>query len=172
MTPTRRATVALGSNFGDRAAALRLAVGCLADTPGVRVVAVSPVYETDPVGGPVQSDFLNAVVLVDTELTAEQLLVRALGIEAAAGRVRGPRWGPRVLDVDLIAVGTERRRHPDPVLPHPRAHERAFVLVPWQDVDPQAVLPGRGRIADLLAAVDRSGVRRTDVVLHRGRACR
>jgi len=162
----RRAVLALGSNQGDRLAALQGAVEALAGTPGLTVVAVSPVYETDPVGGPEQPDYLNAVVLVEGDLAPRALLERSLTVEAAFARTRDVRWGPRTLDVDVVAVGDLRVAEPDLLLPHPRAAERAFVLVPWLDVDPDAALPGAGRVADLLAGLDLSGVRRrTDLVL-------
>jgi 2-amino-4-hydroxy-6-hydroxymethyldihydropteridine diphosphokinase len=156
----RRVVLSLGSNQGDRLALLQDAVDALADTPGLVVEAVSPVYETDPVGGPEQPDFLNAVVVGESAHPPRTLLERALAVEDAFGRVRDVRWGPRTLDVDLIAVGDLVVHEPDLELPHPRAGERAFVLVPWADVDPSAVLPGRGRVATLLARLDASGVRR------------
>lgn len=164
----RRVALALGANLGDRAAALQSAVARLAGAPGVRAMGVSPVYETDPVGGPAgQPAYLNAVLVVETALPAAALLALAAEAESAAGRVREQRWGPRTLDVDVLAVGAETSADPVLTLPHPRAHQRAFVLVPWADVDPAFVVPGRGRVGDLAAAVDRSGVRRRDdVVLH------
>ena len=155
--PARAAAISLGSNLGDRLEALQGAVDGLAATPGVAVTAVSPVYETAPVGGPEQPDYLNAVVLVDTTLAPAALLARAAALEDAAGRVRDRRWGPRTLDVDLLQVGDETRSEPELTLPHPRAHERAFVLAPWRDVAPEAVLPGRGRVADLLAGLPAPG---------------
>jgi 2-amino-4-hydroxy-6-hydroxymethyldihydropteridine diphosphokinase len=162
----RRAVLALGSNEDDRPAILQGAVAALASTPGLAVVAVSPVYETDPVGGPEQPDYLNAVVLVEGDLDPRALLERSLAVEAAFARVRDVRWGPRTLDVDVVAVGDLRVDEPDLVVPHPRAAERPFVLVPWLDVDPEAVLPGAGRVADLAAGLDRTGVRsRDDLVL-------
>lgn len=160
-----RAVFALGSNLGDRAATLQGAVDALADAPGITPVAVSPVYETAPVGGPPQPSYLNAVLVVDTVLAPEVLLDRARATEDAFGRVRGERWGARTLDVDLLVVGDQVRADPDLTLPHPRAQERAFVLLPWCDVAPQDELPGYGRVADLAAAADRAGVRRTEVVL-------
>jgi dihydroneopterin aldolase/2-amino-4-hydroxy-6-hydroxymethyldihydropteridine diphosphokinase len=163
----RRAVLALGTNLGDRAATLRGAVRALAAQPGLELVAVSPAYETVPVvpvGGPEQGDYLNAVVVVDTDLPAEELLAAGHRVEAAYDRTREIRWGPRTLDVDVVVVGDEQRADGRLVLPHPRAHERAFVLAPWADVDPAAVLPGRGRVADLLAAVDTAGVRRLEEV--------
>ncbi len=132
----RRAHLGVGSNLGERLAYLQLAVDELAKADGVTVVGVSPVYETAPVGGPEQPDYLNAVVAVDTTLTARELLRVAQGIEAEAERVRTVRWGPRTLDVDLLLVGDERIDDPDLVVPHPRMTERAFVMVPLADLDP------------------------------------
>lgn len=160
----RRAVLALGANLGDRAATLRGAVHALAAQPEVRVVDVSSVYETDPVGGPEQPRYLNAVVLVATTLSPEGLLEAAHRVEAAYGRVRDVRWGARTLDVDLVTVGELTRSAPELTLPHPRAHERAFVLAPWLDVDPAAQLPGHGPVSALLARVDTSGVRVADQV--------
>jgi 2-amino-4-hydroxy-6-hydroxymethyldihydropteridine diphosphokinase len=133
---TRRAYLGIGSNLGDRLGHLQLAVDRLARAPGVRITGVSPVYETDPVGGPVQDDFLNAVVGVDTDLTPDELLAECAAAEAAAARVRDVRWGPRTLDVDVLWI--EGYTSTDPVLtvPHPRMAERAFVLAPLHDLDP------------------------------------
>ena len=163
----RRAVLALGSNQGDRLATLQGAVDALADTPGLAVLAVSPVYETDPVGGPEQPDYLNAVVLVDGDLAAARPAgagARGRGRPspgcATCGGARGrstSTWSPSV------TCGVDE---PDLVVPHPRAAERAFVLVPWLDVDPEAVLPGAGRVADLArrAGPDRCAAR-DDLVL-------
>jgi len=165
---SRRAALALGSNQGNRLENLQGAVDALAETDGVEIAAVSGVFETDPVGGPQQPDYLNAVVVVLTTLSARELLGRAHEIEQRFGRVRAERWGPRTLDVDIVAVGDELVDEPDLVVPHPRAAERAFVLLPWLDADPDAALPGRGPIADLLTRLERSGVRsRSDLSLHR-----
>jgi 2-amino-4-hydroxy-6-hydroxymethyldihydropteridine diphosphokinase len=160
--PVRRVVLALGSNLGDRLELLQGAVDALADTPGLRVVGVSPVYETDPVGGPDQPDYLNAVVVAEGRLSARTLLERAQAVENAFGRVREERWGPRTLDVDVVAVGDLEVREPDLEVPHPRAVERAFVLVPWLDVDAAAVLPGAGPVAALVERLGRDGVRRRD----------
>jgi 2-amino-4-hydroxy-6-hydroxymethyldihydropteridine diphosphokinase len=157
--------LALGSNLGDRQDILQGAVDAIVGLPGVRVTAVSPVYETVPVGGPAQPDYLNAIVLADAARPARELLDRLHEIEAAFDRVRMVRWGPRTLDIDVIDFGGERSDDPELTLPHPRAHERAFVLGPWRDVDPDAALPGRGPVADLLAEADRSGLRRSDLSL-------
>jgi 2-amino-4-hydroxy-6-hydroxymethyldihydropteridine diphosphokinase len=161
-----RAVVALGSNLGPRLELLEDALNALADTPGCTVTGVSPVYETEPVTGPAaggdQPSYLNAVVLIETHLNPYLLLDRGQAIEAALGRVRSQRWGPRTIDVDLICYDTESSHDEELILPHPRAHERAFVLAPWHDVDPSAELPGRGSVADLLAAAGSDGVRRRD----------
>ncbi len=128
------AYLGLGSNLEDRLAHLQAAVDGLAAIAHVRVVAVSQVYETTPVGGPEQGDYLNAVVAVDTTLDARALLGVAQGLEQQEHRVRGERWGPRTLDVDVLLVGDVRVSEPDLVVPHPRLAERAFVLVPLADV--------------------------------------
>jgi 2-amino-4-hydroxy-6-hydroxymethyldihydropteridine diphosphokinase len=161
--------LSLGSNLGDRLAHLQRAIDLLAaEAPGGgwRATAVSGVYETAPVGGPPQDDYLNAVLLAVSALPGAEILRRCQATEAALGRVRIERWGPRTLDVDVIACGDELSADPRLTLPHPRAGERAFVLMPWLDVAPDAVLPGQGRVADLLAAVGTAGVRRLpDVTL-------
>lgn len=166
MTQVRRAVLALGSNLGDPAANLQAGVSSLAATAGLRVAAVSPVYETEPVGGPPQPDYLNAVILLDSSLAARDLLARAQEIEDALGRVRRQRWGPRTLDIDVIAIDGETIDDSVLTLPHPRAHERAFVLAPWHDVDPAAELPGHGPVRELLSRLGLAGLRRrVDVVL-------
>lgn len=153
------AVLSVGSNLGDRLGFLRLAVEVL----GPR--SVSPVYETTPVGEVAQGDFLNAVLLC--ELSAQGAWELAQAAEQRAGRERAGAGGPRTLDVDVITA-------PPPVpagllVPHPRAHERAFVLAPWLDVDPQAVLPGHGRVSDLLRTRGCDGLqRRDDLVLALG----
>ncbi|HEY2175913.1 MAG TPA: 2-amino-4-hydroxy-6-hydroxymethyldihydropteridine diphosphokinase [Mycobacteriales bacterium] len=154
-----RAVLSVGSNVGDRLAHLQSAVDALRDV----LVVVSPVYQTAPWGGVEQDDFLNAVLLVDEEDTDEdEWLRRAQRLEHAAGRTREVRWGPRKLDVDIIAVDSVSRDDAALILPHPRAHLRAFVLVPWLDVEPQAVLAGHGPVRDLVGGVDSTGVRRRD----------
>jgi len=160
--PVRRVVLALGSNLGDRLELLQGAVDALADTPGLRVLGVSPVYETDPVGGPDQPDYLNAVLVAEVRHSPRTLLERALAVENAFDRVREVRWGPRTLDVDVIAVGDLEVREPDLEVPHPRAAERAFVLVPWLDVDPAAELPGAGPVVALVERLGWDGVRRRD----------
>lgn len=146
------AVLSLGSNVGDRRARLDRALELLAPS------AVSPVYETSPLGGVAQGDFLNLVAVVPVD--AVEAWARAQRAEADAGRRRQVRWGPRTLDVDVVAA--DGPVPPELVLPHPRAHERAFVLVPWLDLDPAAVLPGHGPVAALVAALGSTGVRRSD----------
>ena len=168
MRPIRRVVLALGSNLGDRMAALQGAVDTIADTPDVWVTSVSPVYETEPVDTPDGSPmFLNAVLLLDTTLAAHRLLDRALAVEDAYDRARSEvRNAPRTLDVDIIVVGDRRADDDQLTLPHPRAHERAFVLQPWHDVEPDAEIPGIGPVKQLLEGVDGSGVtRREDLAL-------
>lgn len=150
------AVLSLGSNLGDRLAHLRAAVATL------QPYAVSSVWQTAPVGGVEQEDFLNAVVLCRVD--AATAWTRAQAAEAQAGRTRTIRWGPRTLDVDVVLADG-----PPPaglLLPHPRAHERAFVLAPWLEVQPGALLPGRGAVTDLLEALGDTGVvRRPDLRL-------
>jgi 2-amino-4-hydroxy-6-hydroxymethyldihydropteridine diphosphokinase len=170
MHPIRRGVLALGSNLGERFNNLQGAVSTLADTPEVVVVGVSPVYETKPVGGPEDArDFLNAVVAIDTTLSAHTLLERCLAVEDAFDRERGERNAPRTLDVDLIVLGERIADDEDLRLPHPRAHERAFVLKPWADIEPDAEIPGQGRVLDLLGKLDLDDVRlREDADLELG----
>jgi dihydroneopterin aldolase/2-amino-4-hydroxy-6-hydroxymethyldihydropteridine diphosphokinase len=136
--------LALGANLGDPLRTLTSAVDALAAAEGLTVVAVSPLARTEPVGGPDQPAYLNAVVLARTTLTPQSVLALAHAVEAAAGRERSVRWGPRTLDVDLVQYGqppdTAASDDPELTLPHPRAHERAFVLRPWAQADPGAVL--------------------------------
>jgi 2-amino-4-hydroxy-6-hydroxymethyldihydropteridine diphosphokinase len=148
-----RAFLALGSNLGEREALLRQAVASMPD-----LVAVSPVYETDPVGGPEQGAYLNAVVELDTERSPRELLELCRALEAEADRVRIERWGPRTLDVDVLLVGDLTVDEPDLEVPHPRMWERRFVLAPLADLAPDLVTPAR------LAAAE-GDVRRTDVDL-------
>jgi dihydropteroate synthase len=154
-----RAVLSVGANLGDRLGTLQRCVQAIAGLPDTDVLAISPVYETAPVGGPPQPDYLNAVLLVQTGLPPRDLLTAIHGIEADFGRVRAERFGPRTLDVDIISYGGQVSDDPVLTLPHPRAHERAFVLAPWHDLDPDAELPGHGPIAGLLAGLDQTGVR-------------
>jgi len=158
--PGRAVVLSLGSNLGDRLANLQAGIDHLAAAPGLSCTAVSAVFQTSPVGGPDQPDYLNAVLLASSALPARTILDLCHAAEQALGRVRTVVWGPRTLDVDVIACGTEISDDPRLTLPHPRASERAFVLAPWYDVDRHAQLPGSGPVADLLAHVDTSGVRR------------
>lgn len=156
-----RAVLAVGSNLGDRMGRLQGAIDLLAES--VDIVAVSGVYETAPVGGPEQDDFLNAVLIVETPLAPHDLLAVCQRVEAAHERVREVRWGPRTLDVDIIAMDAQLVDDAALTLPHPRAHERAFVCVPWLEVDPGATLP-QGAVSAL--DLDSDGVvRRTDLAL-------
>jgi 2-amino-4-hydroxy-6-hydroxymethyldihydropteridine diphosphokinase len=154
------AVISIGSNLGNRLETLQGAVDALEDTPGVRVKAVSPVYETEPWGVTPgsQPSYFNAVVVLKTTLPPASLLERAHAVEEAFHRVRDEHWGPRTLDVDIVAYAGVTSDDPQLTLPHPRAHERAFVLVPWHDVDPQAQLPGRGTVAELLTTLTQEGV--------------
>jgi 2-amino-4-hydroxy-6-hydroxymethyldihydropteridine diphosphokinase len=154
-----RAVLSIGSNLGDRLAQLRVAVTGLAGA----VRAVSPVYETKPWGVTDQPDFLNAVLIVSDPDTDEWGWLRlAQELENRAGRVRTRHWGPRTLDVDVVMVDGVTSGHPDLVLPHPGTPERATVLIPWLDVEPEAVLPGHGPVRELLEKLDTAGVRRRD----------
>jgi len=170
MKPLRKVVYSVGSNLGDRLQNLQGAVDALSDTPDIIIVDISSVYETEPVGGPEENpEFLNLVVVAETTLQPRTLLERAFAIEDAFGRTRdGERWGPRTLDVDLIMVGNAEVDKADLKLPHPLAHERAFVLVPWYEIDPTGEVQGKGPIGDLLAQADASGVvRRDDLLIER-----
>jgi 2-amino-4-hydroxy-6-hydroxymethyldihydropteridine diphosphokinase len=161
-----KATISLGSNLGDRFQYLQNALDALNAVTGAQVHSVSPVFETDPVGGPQQGQYLNAVAVVKTILSPEQLLVATQQIELEQNRQRNERWGPRTLDIDLLAMDNEVRSTPELELPHPRAHERAFVLLPWSLLDPDYVIPGKASVAELLSVLDVEGVRyRNDLVL-------
>ncbi|MFF0751536.1 2-amino-4-hydroxy-6-hydroxymethyldihydropteridine diphosphokinase [Streptomyces sp. NPDC004267] len=154
------AVLALGANLGNRLENLQGAIDALGDTPGLRVKAVSPVYETEPWGVEpgTQPSYLNAVALVKTTLPPSSLLERAHAVEEAFHRVRDERWGARTIDVDIITYADVVSDDPVLTLPHPRAHQRAFVLAPWHDIDPEATIPGQGPVADLLAAVGQDGL--------------
>lgn len=145
-----RAVLSIGANLGDRDAALRLAVEVFRPW----LTALSPVYETPPWGPVAQDDFHNAVLVADDpDAAPRDWLERAHEAEQRAGRTREIHWGPRTLDVDVVAVDDVRSDDPELTLPHPRARERAFVLAPWLAADPDAELPGEGRVSALLAAV-------------------
>lgn len=151
-----RAVISLGSNLGDRMAHLRAGVAAF----GNAVRSVSAVYRTPPWGPVAQDDFYNLVLIAeDDAVDAEGWLAKCQAVEQDRDRERIIRWGPRTLDADVITVDDEvSDEDPDFVLPHPRAHQRAFVLVPWAEIDPTATLPGYGSIADLLDGLDRSGI--------------
>lgn len=152
------AVLSLGSNIGDRTGYLLAAVTALGDS----VRAVSSVYSTPPWGGVEQDDFHNIVVLAaDADISdPHDWLRRCQDLERAARRTREVHWGPRTLDADVIAVGDARVDDADLTLPHPHAADRAFVLLPWSEIDPTAELPGRGSIADLIEALDVTGIER------------
>ena len=166
LRPISKVVLSLGSNMGDSAAILQEGVDFLAETPDLMLVDVSPVYQTKPVGGIEQDDFLNLIVVAESTLEPLTILDRAQAIEDNFGRVRDVRFGPRTLDIDVIMVG-KRISEDNIELPHPRAHERAFVLVPWLDIDPKGEIAGHGPIAELIDDVDVSGVvRRADIVIN------
>lgn len=153
MTTPVTAVIALGSNLGESRDTLSTAVAELADQPGVRLKAVSPVVRTRPVGGPEQPDYLNLVISVETDLEPHDLLAHCQSVENAHHRERVVRWGPRTLDVDIITYGDLVLDDEDLTLPHPRAAGRAFVLQPWAWMDPQATLGGES-VAELAARAE------------------
>lgn len=154
-----RAFLGLGSNLGDRLANLQRAVHLLRDQ-GVRTLRSSRVYATDPVGGPPQPEYLNAVIEVETERSAEQLLGACGAVEDRMGRIRSERWGPRIIDVDVLTYDDEEIHLPGLEIPHPRMHERGFVLVPLLELDADPKLPGGRRVGSLrLGAETLAGVR-------------
>jgi 2-amino-4-hydroxy-6-hydroxymethyldihydropteridine diphosphokinase len=159
---TVRAYLALGSNMGDRQKHLRQAIEALDAKPGIAVLALSAVYETDPVGFTDQGAFLNMVAAVRTDLTPPQLLAEALQTEQELGRVRTIRWGPRIIDIDILLYGEQRIQLENLVIPHPAMTERAFVLVPLRDVWTGKELPFTGKTIDeyLAVAEDYKGVRK------------
>jgi len=143
-----KAVISLGANIGDAKTNLDLAIGLLREATDV--IEVSSYLETKPVGGPEQPDYLNAVAIVESDLPAKELLAVLNGIETAMGRTREIHWGPRVIDLDLIQYGGLLVHDEKLTLPHPRAHERRFVLAPWFEIEPEAILLTHGRISDLL----------------------
>ncbi|HRQ72150.1 MAG TPA: 2-amino-4-hydroxy-6-hydroxymethyldihydropteridine diphosphokinase [Phycisphaerales bacterium] len=142
-----RACVGIGSNLGDRSAAIERAVLAMATLPGTRLVARSSIHETEPVGPVPQGPFLNAAVVLETALAPLDLLDAFLAIERSLGRARtaGERWGPRIIDLDLLLYGARVESGPRLTLPHPRLHERSFVLEPLAEIAPDAVVPGTAR---------------------------
>lgn len=159
LRPINQAVFSLGSNQGESIEILQAAVDRLAETPNLVLVDVSSVYRTSPVDNTDQPDFFNIVLIADSTLEPLTLLQRCQAIENAYGRVRDPDnpHGPRTLDIDLIQVGSRTAESEELTLPHPRAHQRAFVLVPWLEIDRHAVLP-QGTVDDLVATMDTSGV--------------
>jgi 2-amino-4-hydroxy-6-hydroxymethyldihydropteridine diphosphokinase len=158
-----RVALSIGANLGDRLAALRYAVAEVA-TLGT-VVAVSDVYETDPVGGPEQPDYYNAVVVVETSALPAEVLAAAQRAEQGKGRTREVRWGARTLDVDVLAYGQVVSADPVLTLPHPRAMDRGFVMIPWAQIDPDFLLPDARTVAGVAAGMARDGVRRIGPLL-------
>lgn len=159
-TPSEHVVIALGTNLGDRDTTLDDAIAALGRLPGLLIDAVSPVHETVAVTehgpDPSRPRYGNRVAVGRTDLEPRDLLTALLRIERAFGRVRAERWGDRTLDLDLVVQGDRRIDEPGLVLPHPRAHERAFVLLPWLEAEPDAVLPGRGRVRHLVSALPTS----------------
>jgi 2-amino-4-hydroxy-6-hydroxymethyldihydropteridine diphosphokinase len=144
-----KAVVALGANIGNPSEQMDLAIAMLKEATDV--IAVSTYYITKPVGGPEQPDYINAVCILESDLPALDLLSLLQGIEKSLGRERIERWGPRTIDLDLIQYGSLLSKAEELELPHPRAHERRFVLEPWHEIEPDAVLLTHGRISELLA---------------------
>jgi 2-amino-4-hydroxy-6-hydroxymethyldihydropteridine diphosphokinase len=169
----REVALSLGANLGDRLATLQGSLDRLVGSGLLQDARVSSVYETEPVGGPEQPGYLNAVVVATSTASPHELLALAHGVEQAYGRTREIRWGARTLDIDVLTVGDLVSADPDLTLPHPRAHERGFVLVPWAQVAPSARLVGHGPVASLAAAaVAREGdgsvrVTEASLVVHR-----
>lgn len=143
-----RAVISLGANIGDPKENLDLAISLLREA--TEVISVSSYLQTKPIGGPDQPDYLNAVAIVESDLPAKDLLAVLNGIEAVMGRTREIHWGPRIIDLDLIQYGGLLVNDEKLTLPHPRAHERRFVLAPWFELEPEAILLTHGRISDLL----------------------
>lgn len=146
-----KAVIALGSNLGNRELYIDSAVAELAKI--IEITHLSTNHETDPVGGPEQPKYLNAVAIAETELDPRELLIVMLEIENKLGRKREVHWGPRTIDLDLIVFGDEIIDSEVLVLPHPRAHERKFVLEPWLEIDPNAYIPGIGEIESILQRI-------------------
>ena len=151
---SKTAFVGIGSNLGDREGNLRCAVELLSAEDGIDIVSVSEIRETDPVGPVEQAPFLNGAVRIETDLAPRELLQRLLGVEQRLGRVRGKRWGPRTIDLDLLLYGDEVVDEPGLTVPHPRLHERRFALEPLSDLAPGLEIPGSGPISALLAELE------------------
>lgn len=160
---TRRAWIGLGANLGQPRAQLQTALARIAVLPGVRLIAVSSFYRSAPVGPAEQPDYVNAVAELEVDLPPEALLAALLSVEREAGRIRtGERWGPRVLDLDVLHLEGVAWSGPTLRLPHPELQHRAFVLVPWAEIAPEIEIPGLGVISQLAAASDRRGLARID----------
>jgi 2-amino-4-hydroxy-6-hydroxymethyldihydropteridine diphosphokinase len=144
-----KAVIALGANLGNPEEQMEIAIALLREALDLR--ALSSIIRTAPVGGPAQPDYLNAVCIAESELPAFDLLAQLHGIEKSLGRVREERWGPRTIDLDLIQYGSILSSADELTLPHPRAHERRFVLEPWYEIEPDAILLTHGKISELLA---------------------
>jgi 2-amino-4-hydroxy-6-hydroxymethyldihydropteridine diphosphokinase len=144
-----KAVIALGANLGNPEEQMEIAIALLREALDLR--ALSSIIRTSPVGGPAQPDYLNAVCIAESELPAFDLLALLHGIEKSLGRVREERWGPRTIDLDLIQYGSILSSADELTLPHPRAHERRFVLEPWYEIEPDAILLTHGKISELLA---------------------
>ena len=146
-----KAVLALGSNLGDSKAILIAAISEIEKISSV--LAKSTFHLTKPVGGPEQADFLNAVIILETELRAQELLHKCHEIENKYGRTREIKWGPRTLDIDIISYGDELISTDDLTIPHPLAHLRSFVLAPWLELDCGASIPGKGKVSELLELI-------------------
>ena len=143
-----KAVIALGANIGNPEEQMQLAIAMLREATDV--IAVSSIYTTEPVGGPEQPDYVNAICIAESDLPAADLLSLLHGIEKTLGRERVERWGPRTIDLDLIQYGTILSSAQELELPHPRAHERRFVLEPWHEIEPDAILLTHGKVSELL----------------------
>lgn len=145
-----RAVISLGSNIGDRFSYLQSAINEINELPDSNVLICSSVYETKPVGLEDQNDFLNAVIIIDTDFNAEELLMKLMLIELNLGRERSIKWGPRTIDLDLIDYEKMTFESEKLTLPHPRAFERCFVLKPWEEIDNNSEISGKGKVSELL----------------------
>ena len=150
MSGSKRVVIALGSNLGDRKAAIESAINLLKEF--IEIEKVSTLIETDPVGGPKQGPYINGVLLGRTTLAPEELMTKLLDVEAELGRVRSVPNAPRTIDLDLIDYEGVVIDSPTLTLPHPRAHQRHFVIKPWLEIDPEALLVGHGPLREIMAA--------------------
>jgi 2-amino-4-hydroxy-6-hydroxymethyldihydropteridine diphosphokinase len=163
VNPSEQAWVGLGANLGDPVAMVRQAFKALDELDGVRVASRSPLYRTPPMGPPGQPDYINAVAGLDTDRSPESLLESLLALESRMGRQRdGTRWGPRVIDLDLLCYGDRQQQSDFLTLPHPGIAERAFVLVPLAAVAPELEIPGVGRVSNRLGQMDADAIRPLD----------